>query len=626
MKRILQTGLITLTASCALTAQDTAADASITDAGQLPDFYVEGQMTANLTPVGTYPTLVSNLEFDPRIDLQSRGFAEAQADITVRGGTFENTGIRLGSATLLDPQTGHYTAELPIAPEMLTQPGVLTGVDNALLGFNSNVGTINYGWSRIVDGGSITAGAGDHDLNFQRIHHGQTTAIGDTGEWTLGVEGEYSRSESDGTVRYGDHDFYRANGRVQLLGPNSQTDFFAGYQEKQFGWYGMYTGDLFTAFDPFEHENLKTRLFMVNHQQSYDVDNQFEVSAYYRRHSDHYLFNRNKGEDRRFVHETDVYAIAGSGRHAVNESFFINYSGQLTYDEIDSSNLENEFTDRTYTKVAVLPEYVFQLESNQTLTARAGASFDDNDRNDSELSLAADLTWKRTQLDGNSESLYIAYSEASQVSGYTALGGSTTGGLFRSNPDIDTETSQNIEIGGVLDRQSWTLEAAVFYRWDDDLTDWTYESAGAFARYANSVDIETFGIEIFATKRFEKIDLVAGYTFLEKDEDYGDVDVVGSFYALNYPNHRATLGAIWKPIEWLVVQVDNEFRAQEDNELRSEGDEAFYTHAHVSIFPPQIDGLELFAAVDNLWDEDYQDMPGTPGRGDQYSAGATFRW
>ena len=63
---------------------------------------VEGSATANKIPVGTFGSPISNLEYDPRVDLQSRNMAEAQADVTIRGGIFENTGFRVGSATLFD--------------------------------------------------------------------------------------------------------------------------------------------------------------------------------------------------------------------------------------------------------------------------------------------------------------------------------------------------------------------------------------------------------------------------------------------------------------------------------------------------------------------------------------------
>ncbi|MEC8190057.1 MAG: TonB-dependent receptor, partial [Verrucomicrobiota bacterium] len=110
----------------------------------LPTLTVKGQETANIRPATTFESVVSNLDFDPRMDFQSRNMAEAQGDINIRGGIFEGTGIKVGAATLIDPQTGHYTTELPIAPEMLSEGRVYTGAENALRGFNSTAGTIAY--------------------------------------------------------------------------------------------------------------------------------------------------------------------------------------------------------------------------------------------------------------------------------------------------------------------------------------------------------------------------------------------------------------------------------------------------------------------------------------------------
>ena len=73
------------------------------DVTTLPTLYVNARRTANSRPVATYQTPVSGLEFEPRIDLQSRNMAEAQGDVTIRGGIFENTGFRIGSANLMDP-------------------------------------------------------------------------------------------------------------------------------------------------------------------------------------------------------------------------------------------------------------------------------------------------------------------------------------------------------------------------------------------------------------------------------------------------------------------------------------------------------------------------------------------
>ncbi|MBL4764997.1 MAG: TonB-dependent receptor [Colwellia sp.] len=582
---------------------------------------IEGSTTANTKPVGTFGSPVSNLEYDPRVDLQSRNMAEAQADVTIRGGIFENTGFRIGSATLFDPQTGHYFAEIPIAQEMLKKANVLTGADNALLGVNSSVGTVSRDWTAIKTAGSASIGAGNNNVNLQRIHSAVSMALADASDWTIGVEGEYSRSESDGTIENGDHDFQRASGRIQLVGPSSQTDLFFGSQEKFFGWPNMYT-----PFNVNETEDLKTRLLILNHKQYYGQDSTFEISTYYRRNTDHYVFSREKPEIFEAFHKTDVTSIALSGRHAQTTAFSLNYSAQFITDSIESTTLENNFTSRKYYKVSILPEYQLDLDDAQQLTFRLGAAFDDTNRDDSQVSLIGDIAWNTINADDSSQTLYLSYAEASQVAGYTAIGGSDSGGLFRSNYDLGRETTKNIELGLALDRETWRLDSAIFYRQDDDLTDWTYSFSSTSARSANPVDIKTLGVELFAIKRFENAEIITSYTFLDKSENYGATDIDASFYALNYPDHRVTLGIIWRPIDIVEVRVDNEWRKQEENMLRNGDDDALFTHLTLTISPSQFNGLDIVLAADNIWGESFEEIPGTPGRGEQYTISATYHW
>ena len=591
---------------------------------ELPALSVIGQETANQRPVNTYETPISNLDFDPRVDMQSRNMAEAQGDLSIRGGTFENTGIQVGGATLLDPQTGHYTTELPIGPEMLGEPKILTGADNALHGFNSSVGTVSYSWSEITKGGSLTVGAGDHDLNFQRVHNSITGAYGNSNEWTWGAELESSRSESDGTIPFGDHSFERISARIQLVGPDSQTDLFAGYQHKMFGLYGMYTGDLYTAFNPYEHENIKTRLFLVNHRNDYGEDSYLQTSAYHRNNSDHYLFNRfSPNQD--FVHDSEVNALSLSGLHQLDQKLSINYALQATNDKIESSSLENgSFTSRNYYKVTILPEYLYELSEKESLAFKLGSSWDDTNRDKARFSPIAEIERIKEYSNANSDRSYLSYSEAVQFIGYGAIGGSETSGLFRSNHNLKVEKSKNLEFGHQINRLEWSLRAAVFYRWDDDLVDWAYVGTGA--RSAENVDIETTGFEIVASRNWDNLSAVSSYGFLKKEEDYGNLVTDGSFYALNYPEHRLTLGLIWDPADSVEFRIDNEWRQQHENELRKGPDQSMYSHFAVSYFPSQFDDLEMFMAYDKPWDEDFQDVPGTPGRGDQFSLGLTYSW
>ena len=582
---------------------------------------VEASATANKLPVGTFDSPVSNLEYDPRVDLQSRNMAEAQADVTIRGGIFENTGFRVGSATLLDPQTGHYVAELPIAPQMLTGPYILTGADNALNGMNSSVGSISFGFKPIKTGGNVSVGTGTNDFNLQSIYAGISTDVDDAKNWQLGFEGEYSHSQSDGSIENGDHDFNRASARIQLISSDSQTDVLYGSQEKFFGWPNMYT-----PFGVNETEELETRLLMLNHQQNYADNSHFEVSAYYRKHNDHYVFSRENPSAFEAFHETKVKSIAISGSHAQNTSFAVNYSAQYIEDEIESTTLENNFTSRTYYKLSVLPEYKIDLKQNQLLTLRLGAAFDDTNRDDSELSLIGDISLNTQNSDGSEQTVYLSYAQASQVAGYTAIGGSDQGGLFRSNYNLERETTKNLELGYLIQEKTWQLNSAVFYREDNNLTDWTFSFDSSSARFANPVDIDATGVEFFANKYFDTTELIASYTYLNKSENYGDADIDASFYALNFPDHRVTLGAIWTPNDLIEMRIDNEWRKQHENALRSGKDTALFTQVSLKITPTVINNLFITLAADNVWDESFEEIPGTPGRGEQYTLSATYSW
>tara|TARA_B110000008_G_scaffold275417_1_gene312827 strand:+ start:1644 stop:3512 length:1869 start_codon:yes stop_codon:yes gene_type:complete len=588
--------------------------------GTLSEFKVIEQKTANLRPVTTYESPISNLDFDPRVDMQGRNMAEAQGDLSIRGGTFENTGIRVGSASLLDPQTGHYSTELPIAPEMLTEPEIFTGAANALHGFNGNVGTVSYKWSEITKRGSATIGGGDHNLNFQRLHNAWIVPYQNSTEWTWGAETEISRSESDGTIPNGDHNFDRTTGRIQLLGPDSQTDFFAGYQSKFFGWPEMYAA----PYGSNETEYIKTRLILLNHLQSYGNRSHWEATAYHRRNSDHYIYNRFSPNNN-FIHETKVASIALSGIHEIDENTAINYAGQFTGDKISSTKLENSFTDRSYYKISIVPEYIRSLGNQEELTFKFGASLDDTNRDDSDVSPVAEISWKRTDKQGRSKHAYISYAESTKVLGYGAIGGSPSG-LFASDPDLLREISKNIELGYTVKEADWSMKGALFYRWDNDLVDWTYDSNNTNARSAKNVDIETAGIEIIVSRTWNKLQTIASYSYLHKDEDYKDSTIDGSFYALNFPEHRATLGLIWNPNDLWEIRIDNEWREQQANPLREGPSNTLNSHLAASYYPAHLNDIEVFVAFDKPWDEEFQDIPGTPGRGDQFSLGATYSW
>jgi outer membrane receptor protein involved in Fe transport len=222
--------------------------------------------------------------------------------------------------------------------------------------------------------------------------------------------------------------------------------------------------------------------------------------------------------------------------------------------------------------------------------------------------------------------IYASYTKTSQVPTYTALNSSTTGGLFRGNPNLGREKSQNLEVGVAGNLAGWTTEVAVFYRRDDSLVDWTFRQ-GVTARTANPVDIDVGGFELVARRSWQACDLVIGYMGLTKDADYRGAAVDASFYALNYARHRLTAAVTARLGNGFELRVDNVARLQADNMLRVVGgDNAITTSVGLAYRPSALRGVEVSVRVDNLWDSDYQDVPAVPAAPRQVSAGVSYTW
>lgn len=602
-------------ASCAFAA-GVGAQAQGSPVVMLPQFTVAGPHVANTSPVGTFGMPVSGLRFEPLVDVQSRNMAEGQADIAVRGGIFENTGFSIGGASLFDPQTGHYFAEIPVAPAMLGPVEVLTGADNAVAGFNSSVATLRYGWNPIVPRGESSVGAGEFGLRRAELY--EAVAIHERDGLAIFSDFSASWSQGDGSVDGGDHEFARYAGRVQLRRGHAQTDLFAGYQSKFFGWPNLYT-----PFGFKETENLKTTLVLMNHRIVHDNGGYLEASALWRRNVDDYEFNRAQpGASNPFEHETRVWAAAIEARHAVSETAFVQERAEVVKDGIDSTSLLFAgFDSRVYFKGSIAAEREF-VGPEGDWHVRGGFAFDDDNRGSSRLSPLLDVRFHKR---GGVTTVYAQVAGASQVPGYTALGSSATSGLFRGNPNLGRERSTNWEIGLKTGSGDWTAQASLFLRRDRGLVDWTFRR-GVTARSANAVDMDTLGFEAVLVRRWSHGRVVFGYSWLGKDADYRGLTVDASFYALNFPKHRATFAFTWEPAAWIELRLDNEFRVQEPNFLRVGDDTAFITAAGLNLFPSKGRRFELSILVDNVWDDDFQEIPAVPASRRQAVVSGTLRW
>jgi hypothetical protein len=586
----------------------------------LPGVTVYSTRVANQAPAGTFAMPVSALRFEPRADIHARNLAEGQADITVRGDIFESTGFQIGAVTVTDPQTGHYFAELPIAPAMLTGAEVRTGAALSLGVSNATVAAINYAWQPIRTGGSAAVGFGEFNLKRADFYQGTSMSLGSNGG-RVGVDVALARSESDGSVPYGEHEFNRANVRLQRSAGSGQTDLFAGYQGKRFGWPNMYT-----PFNSNETENLQTTLLVLNHRADLGAGDFVEAGVYHRRNKDDYAFNRFApvGAVHPFQHTTWVSGAAINGRRSAGALVW-NVRAEALADDLKSTSLTfGHYHTRTLTKLAIVPEKTWTAADGSQLILKAGAAHEDTNRDGGAVSPVVEFA--REMPSAELRRIYFSYSKSTQVATYTALNSSTTGGLFRGNPNLGREKAHNVEFGAAGSIRGWNAEAAVFWRHEDSLVDWTFRR-GVTARTANAVDVDVSGFELVARRSWRACDFVLGYTALTKDPDYRGAAVDASFYALNYARHRLTAALTLRLGHGFELRVDNAARIQAANLLRTVGgDDAVVTTVGLSYRPAALRGFEAVVQVDNLWNSDFQEVPAVPAARRQASAGVGYTW
>jgi len=613
----------------------------------LPDFVVNSSRVANPEPTGTFAMPVSALRYEPLVDVQGRNLAESQADIIVRGGVFENTGFRIGAATMIDPQTGHYTAELPIAPQMLGRPSVRTGAANALGSTNVGVGTIDYRWRALSPNqrnGALSLGVGEHSLLRGEVYQSGAVELGGLkGRLgtllgigaSLGGDIDYARSSSDGPIAYGDHDFERIAGRAQLRTANTQTDLFVAYQAKFFGWPNLYT-----PFGVAETDSLQTKLAMLNHRRTRSGGGHFEVSAYTRRNKDDYEYDRLiPGLFNPYQHTSRMRGVAIDGREVLGDGpvagaetwggeWSLRYRVEWLSDSLASTSLnQGHYNDRDTYKLTLGATREWAAASGGEWLATLGGTWDNSNRDSGTFSPVVELA-HHFVAGSRWRSVALSYSEATQLPTYTSLNASTTGGLFRGNPDLGRSTSRNLELSATAaGLAGWQASAAVFHRWDDSLVDWTFNTTSPAARTANAVDIRTLGGELVLRGEWGSGSLTLGYTALTKDADYRSAAVDASFYALNYARQRLTAAFVWQFTDRWELRMDNDARIQAKNTLRSQGGRHALRSALALVWKPEgLDGLELALQADNLWDSDYQDVPAVPAAPRQLSLSLRHQW
>lgn len=132
-------------------------------------------------------TVADILQYLPGVDVRTRGANGAQADISMRGGTFDQVLVLLNGVPLSDFHTGHYALNIPVSTEMIERVEVLQGTSANLHGaFSGAINIVTKSSPKI----SLKLTAGMNGLVNPEL-----AASIQKNEALFNVSAEYSRAE-----------------------------------------------------------------------------------------------------------------------------------------------------------------------------------------------------------------------------------------------------------------------------------------------------------------------------------------------------------------------------------------------------------------------------------------------
>lgn len=130
-------------------------------------------------------TIQEVLQYANGVDIRQRGPFGTQADISIDGGSFEQTVVLLNGVKIIDAQTAHNMLNLPIPLEIVERIEVIRGASARVYGINSLTGAINIITLKPIDSEvfvNVYAGS-NFEKNYEgdnKTFHGEGVVLGGT--------------------------------------------------------------------------------------------------------------------------------------------------------------------------------------------------------------------------------------------------------------------------------------------------------------------------------------------------------------------------------------------------------------------------------------------------------------
>jgi iron complex outermembrane receptor protein len=534
-------------------------------------------------------TVAELLETATAVEVSERGAAGVQADLSIRGSTFQQVLTSLDGVPLADSQTAHHNMDLPFPLSALEQVTVIPGPGSALFGPRAFAGVVNLTPRRPTRSGAAALAA------FGRFDTWRTEAavdrVSESAAATLAVSCERSDGFRDGT----DYELWSAWGSVFAGDAAAGLRVSAGYADRDFG-----ARDFYAAYP--SRERTRTALLDVAPRIEVAPDWGLRAVLRYRRHEDDFILVEDNPSLYRNEHVADTFterltltSPAGRwGRSAV---------GMERSDAVlDSSNLGDR-------DAATSSAFVQHRIEGRAGVADLGLRLDAHTDWDAELS--------------PSLAVVVPLGEALTCRASAARGirpPSFTELYYRDpanegNADLEPETAWGGEAGLELRLPAASaVSLGGFVRDTENLIDWVRVSEAEPWRAVNIGSAIFRGVEAGLAGRASRVGWHAAYRYTDVDADAGGMD---SKYALNVARHDARLTLDMDA--WRGFSCSATLRYRDVPAL----DRSWLLSARVA---RRLGRVSLFLKGRNLLNERYREIPGVPTAGRYLEAGAAVEF
>jgi iron complex outermembrane receptor protein len=527
------------------------------------------------------------LQWATGVDLQAR--SAAQADVSIRGSTFEQILVLVDGVRMSDQQTGHHDMALTIPVERIERIEILRGAASAMYGADAFGGVINVvtrdgrtgpdGQARLEGG---TNGTANLALDAQ----------GRVGEWRVG--GAVSRDQSDGHRSGTDYQVTRFTSRASgALGAGTAT-VDVGYAQRDFG------ADAFYAPFP-SYEETRTRTASARWVGAVGGGLTLEPRVSWRRHDDDFVLRRGDPEFFQNIHDSRRLTAELEGRVGLGRSGALSFGGEWARESLESTNLgDREQEWRALFGEVVVVNGPFQLQG--------GVRYDDRDDVGSFLSPSASARW--------------------QVSPFVSFRGSwgrafrapTWTDRFYEDPanigtaDLAVERGWTADLAAEVESREGALSATLFQREAQDLIDFARPDGADDTvpwRARNVAQATYRGLELMGRRQMsETLALQVSASWLELEAR--DADGFFSKQALR-PIHREFVArAFYSAEDGSVLSLAAADRS------RLGGGGGLTLDARVTVPAGE---AELYLDALNLTEADYADVTGLPIPGRRFLVG-----